>query len=499
MKQNIYIIGNNQSKIADIQQHLEGDYKITLPKVSQLFKLIYANRPTAMILIRDDLTRDTLLTIDTINSIEYIPTIAVSFSTNDYDKNLLNKNITNIQYSSNFSALIGPLLYQADIFRRHSILSQTTLDTYEIILQDVGKTMDQMLNYPSVEAEPVLSAFLHSVYSQNVFLDNAPRVFYIITTFHEERLVTTRFSPKDQSWSVSKLNMDEAFDLERFKETGFFYNRTHKEFSDIASSEELIPKHIQSQEESVENVAIYACDKVSCLALDYQNNIQQMDLNILKNLTLQLDLMMTLRERVVEIDEAYIYTMNALARAAEGKDDNTGNHIKRVNAYSALLARMMGLDEAFVRQIEVAAQMHDVGKIMIPDHILNKPGSLTPDEFNLIQKHSGFGARLIGDTKHLTMAKNIALNHHEKYDGSGYPRGLSGKEIPIEARIVALADVYDALRDARSYKPSFSHEKTMEIINSGDGRVEPFHFDPQLLEVFNNCHLSFNEIYEHYT
>lgn len=198
-----------------------------------------------------------------------------------------------------------------------------------------------------------------------------------------------------------------------------------------------------------------------------------------------------------ELKEAFNYTIGALSRAAEASDEETGMHIVRVNEYCYSLAKDFGMSDQFCRQIRCFAQMHDVGKIHVQKEILNKKGRLTPEEFVEIKGHPIFGARIIGDSDQLKMAYDIALHHHERWDGSGYPNGLKGKDIPIAGRIVAIADVYDALRSERCYKPAFTHQKTMEIFINGDDRLEPKkHFDPFLLDLFIANHEKYEAIYE---
>jgi HD-GYP domain-containing protein (c-di-GMP phosphodiesterase class II) len=142
--------------------------------------------------------------------------------------------------------------------------------------------------------------------------------------------------------------------------------------------------------------------------------------------------------------------------------------------------------------------MHDVGKIHIDPAILKKPGKLTDAEFKIITTHPIIGSKILGDSPYLAMAAEIALNHHEKFNGKGYPHGLKGEEIPLSARIVAIADVYDALRQERVYKPAFSHEKSIQIITEGDGRTSPEDFDPDVLQAFIKSGNKLREIFEKY-
>jgi putative two-component system response regulator len=203
-----------------------------------------------------------------------------------------------------------------------------------------------------------------------------------------------------------------------------------------------------------------------------------------------------------------------LARAAEHRDNDTGNHVIRVGRYTSIIARQMGYPDNRLEMLEQAAQLHDVGKIGIPDSILFKPGKLAFDEYDMMKKHCALGRQIIEPISEkewnilkthtrigesmlhvrssslLMLAARIAQTHHERWDGSGYPDGLSGDEIPLSARILAVADVYDALASKRVYKEAFTHEKTRSIICEGKGS----HFDPQLIEVFLECEDEFVRI-----
>src|SRR5579863_9174295 len=210
------------------------------------------------------------------------------------------------------------------------------------------------------------------------------------------------------------------------------------------------------------------------------------------------------RQRTADLAASRLEVIECLARAAEFRDDDTGQHIVRVGRYARIIGEELCLPAAQLEFLEPAAQLHDVGKIGIPDAVLLKPGRLTPQEFEMMQKHCGFGkkivdcppvhenelirghaemgARILGVARSpiLAMARRIAMTHHEHWDGSGYPLGLAGEDIPIEGRITAVADVFDALSSKRVYKPAYPLEKCFAILTEARGAQ----FDPQVVDAF---------------
>lgn len=186
--------------------------------------------------------------------------------------------------------------------------------------------------------------------------------------------------------------------------------------------------------------------------------------------------------QVDELRQTRLQIIRRLGLAAEYKDNETGMHVIRMSYISRVLAQAFGFSEVEVENLFNAAPMHDIGKIGTPDAILLKKGALDPEEWAVMRNHSQIGADILGEhpSELLKMAYNVALTHHEKWDGSGYPRGLKGDEIPIEGRIVALADVFDALTSERPYKSAWSVEATLELLHRESGK----HFDPELVELF---------------
>ena len=230
------------------------------------------------------------------------------------------------------------------------------------------------------------------------------------------------------------------------------------------------------------------------------------------------DLEMAVRQRTADLERSRLDLIHCLARAAEYRDDDTGNHVLRVGKLARLVAEELGMAEAEAHLLEQAAQLHDVGKIGIPDAVLLKPGKLTEEEFSNMQEHCNYGQYIlnpagcredaplwkhtrmgakileVGSSPILELAVRIALSHHEWWDGTGYPSGLAGEAIPLEGRITAVADVFDALSSKRCYKDAYPLEKSLEIMREERGT----HFDPVVLDAFLAREVEVAEILQSY-
>jgi HD-GYP domain-containing protein (c-di-GMP phosphodiesterase class II) len=233
------------------------------------------------------------------------------------------------------------------------------------------------------------------------------------------------------------------------------------------------------------------------LAFNYPGHATEYDADVLRGAAVVMGSLLAVSNSMRETELAFGYTIEALARACEAAEEDTGRHIVRVNRYAGALAANMGFNAQFVEDMSLSSQMHDVGKMRIPAEILLKKGPLNRAEMQLMRQHPAFGVEILGDSPRLKVAREIALSHHENWDGTGYPKRLKGERIPISGRIVKVADVYDALRSKRSYKVPMTHEEAMQIFREGDSRINPKgHFDPAVLAAFFKIEHMFDMIYD---
>ena len=235
--------------------------------------------------------------------------------------------------------------------------------------------------------------------------------------------------------------------------------------------------------------------------------ITHINLSTLRN---KLEFQKLVEKNVREVSEAQQATIFALAKLAEQRDDDTGAHLERVRDYCKMLAQQLAqvspyadhISEVFIDCIQHASPLHDIGKVAIPDRVLLKPGKLTPEEFEIMKTHTIIGAENMqtvfnkyADNPFIGMGIEIALYHHERWDGTGYPDGLIGKNIPLSARIMAVADCYDALRSNRCYRKGFDHETVKEMLLEEEGT----HFDPEIIKAFIALEDEFSHIMEKMT
>ncbi len=295
-----------------------------------------------------------------------------------------------------------------------------------------------------------------------------------------------------RTWLKSSLGNE--MELSRINRTNIGYYNTEDDI-DRSEYRDLI-KRLRLHSLPALNMACFSSPRFCIFALNYGKVVSRYDAGVVNSIAMQSLFLKSLASQVKETENAFDYLVHSLARAAEANDEDTGSHILRVGEYCAIVAKELGMSEKFTDIIRLQATLHDVGKMHVHPDILKKPGTLTPEEWLIMKEHTTFGAKILGDHVRLTLAKSIALSHHERWDGSGYPRGLKGEQIPVEGRIMNVADQYDALRNARVYKPTFDHKKAYSIITEGDGRTLPYHFDPQVLKAFKETASQCEEVYE---
>ena len=212
----------------------------------------------------------------------------------------------------------------------------------------------------------------------------------------------------------------------------------------------------------------------------------------------ELNLANEVRRQTKVLADSFEEGIKILMRAAEYRDDAGGSHVRRICYYSRTLSEALGMDRDFCHTIALASTMHDVGKVGVPDHILQNQGKLAPEDRKTMESHTIIGAKILSgsNSPYFQMGKLIALCHHECWDGSGYPRGLKGEKIPLPARIVKICDIYDALRNERFHKAALSHSAAIDTIRHGDGRTKPEHFDPRVKSAFLHSAGEFESIFD---
>lgn len=500
----ILLVSNDHKNFKDLKDELATiSFEKKEISPSNFMVEIFKRKPDFLLIDLDSLSYQEVTSIETVLEDDYIQTLYV-YSHYDSKWHSYVKN-GSIMSFSRCQQVLEDLLTHIIITNKHLDRLASNYETMKLMEEEFDRVLNAYMKALKDNEPKIIDEFLSLVYSNNIMTKQMPKWFVAIHQGSEGVQAHIFGDSQENIEFFYQEKMSISNYLEKASEAGMYVNFNLKTLSDVSSIEEVMPlplikffeeNFLGFDKSTLKNMTTFAVDDVLFLGLDYSQPLSSYDLSIFKGVCDKINKLYLVKSNMVDLQESFIYTMDALARAAESKDDITGHHIKRVNDYSALIAREIGMDDGFINDIQISAQMHDVGKISISESILNKPGKLTEDEFAEMKKHTVYGAGIVGDSTNLQMAKIIAQSHHEKFDGSGYPEGLKGQEIPIAARIVSLADIYDALRSQRSYKEGFSHEKAYEIITKGDGRVMPDHFDPQVLEAFKRVHEVMKYIYD---
>lgn len=468
-------------KFKDCICHLSDENNILLD--------IYKSNAKLLVIDLDFCSELTFSTLEDIQELEYFPVIGIL--SNGFRN--INKGKNFIKYIIYRDEIETSLLSIFDSFIDFKIRYDKIKECNEVI-DVIDNEIDKLFKNQSYSIEELLQ----NTFINESFIYSKPSAFLVFEL--KENITYTDIYKLENNKIIKeneRLELKGNFFRDNISiETEFYSNCDKDHYSDVDSYKGLFETVLSEKNVKIRNFSGYSTTDTAVIAINYNNYIFNTDAKIIKALCINLNLVSNVYKRVNLLNDAFVYTIEALARAGEAADDDTGSHIRRVNEFSKLAAELLGLDRSFVEQIHYSAQMHDVGKIHISHSILKKNGSLTEEEFNTMKLHTVYGVKIIGDSEQLKMAAEIALNHHEKFDGTGYPNGVSGYDIPLSARIVSLVDIYDALRNPRVYKPAFSHEKAVAIITEGDGRVKHEHFDPEILQMFKDNHQKFNEIWK---
>jgi len=499
MRNNILLI----TKDREMKNHIYGLidqnlFVLNQSSASEIMQKTFLLSPFYMIVDLNEVTHQMIQVIKSVQDLDYVPIMYVGHDAiaEQYQKSLPNDLVVEFK---NLPSMLPSLLSQGLLFKQQYAKVSEAFETIDAMTTETKGVMDKYLLREYGDFSFSAREVVNNIFADNPILTNKPAHVWVVYPEHTGRLVSLFGKVEGESGYEEiyegLLSEKDLFGFDVYAENGFKMNCEEELFSDIDTDSKLFPDQMIQKLPYLTNFAGYGMDQILVIGCNYADEVTIYESSVLKSMTVTLDLLENIRYQIHEVEGAFNYTLDALARAAEASDDMTGQHIRRVNEYSKLIARKLNLDSTFVREIYNAAQMHDVGKIYVNNQILQKRGKLTDSEFREIQLHTVYGEKIIGQSEYLSMASEIALNHHEKMDGTGYPNNRKGEEIPISARIVMMADIYDALRSERSYKVGFSHDQTSDILIRGDDRVKPIHFDPEVWRVFKDHHGEFNTIF----
>ncbi len=478
---------------------ISSKYSLGHSSAAEVMQKIFMLSPFYLIVDLDEITPQTIQVIKSVQDLDYIPILYVGETRSvEIHKRVFPEDLALVEDQMAF--MLESLLNQGLAFKKEYGKVSEAYESIDTLTSDAKNVLNRYLLREYGDFSFSAGEVVNSIFAANPILHNKPEFVWVVHPESVNRLIVL-FERQEEKKIYEKvyegyLSEQEPFGFDIYAENGFKVNCEHEQFSDIDLNSKNFPDQMTDKLPPLINFAGYGMDQIVVIGCNYDKPVSNYESSVLKSMTVTLDLLENIRHQIHEVEGAFNYTLDALARAAEASDDMTGQHIRRVNEYSKLIAEKLGMDMHFIKEIYNAAQMHDVGKIYVDNQILKKPGQLTDAEFKEMRMHPVYGEIIIGQSDKLTMAAEIALSHHERMDGTGYPNGIKGEEIPLSARIVMLADIYDALRSERSYKTGYSHGKTADIILNGDGRVEPHHFDSEVWRVFKNHHEAFCQIFD---
>lgn len=379
--------------------------------------------------------------------------------------------------------------------KTYIILRDITKQTQELLDRFAAKKFDMDDVYTSIVGKIIRGALPEN--------QDGPE-FIVFANLNEDKNAFDGLIYERKKGRIRKHNVQLHIDLEKI----FPSKPVHIIWkNDLQEKEDFIRNLEHKINRTFKNFIVYYYEtlikKSIILAINFRSRITEYDSIILKNLVLPLEFFEIAHEQYSQMEQTQIEIFNRIQMLAEKKDpETTGKHLERVRNYAKIVALELRLtpkyskiiDDKFIQDIYNAAPLHDIGKVGIPDSILNKEGLLSKEEFEIMKKHTIIGGEVLKDSVHLKMAWEIALYHQEKYDGSGYPLGLKGDSIPLSARILALADVFDALTTQRPYKEAFPYITVKQTLINDSGK----HFDPDMVKAFLKREPDFLDVLKKY-
>lgn len=337
--------------------------------------------------------------------------------------------------------------------------------------------MDQVLNLSMQLMEKTLGATASSILLHDPFTNELK--FYLATGDKKDILKIIRM-PADQGVAGRSFQTGRTLLIPEASKSRFFYKQVDEKSKFITKN--LIATPIEVQGKSIGVIEVLNKARGTFTREDAQG---------LRNIAREISIAIENARLYDEVKRAYMDSMLNMAKAEKYRDNDTGQHIERCGEYAVRLAPALGFAEKELDNLRLSMMMHDIGKVATPDAVLLKPGKLEPAEWDIMQKHTTLGGEILGRGPHLKIAVEIATCHHEKWNGTGYPKKIAGRQIPLAARLAAIIDVFDALTSKRPYKDPFAPEQVTAILQEGKG----VHFDPDILDLFLNRIEEMREVY----
>ena len=361
-------------------------------------------------------------------------------------------------------------------------------------MASLGEDSLRMLELPCPDVLACMDSLVRRLFKQREMLGDGPQIL-LVGMLNSGKRRWFYYAYPESAFKKTLLAIDVGWALDMPDKGGKRIFCNNADEMTRSSCKPLIDE-LEAMNVKVSSMAGYVSRPLSVIAVNYNRMVSMHDAQVIQGLVMQGLILDAGSRRIKELEDSMAHIVGSFAKVSESCDQEEGSSSARIGDYAGLMARQLGMDQTFISAIRLQAQLHDIGNIHVPPAILRKPDELTEREFSEVRNHTIYGARMLGEHEGFQMARSIALTHHERWDGSGYPYGIKEDAIPLEGRIMNIVDQYDSLRSKKAYRPPFDHESACRIILTGDGRTMPYHFDPRVLDAFRKAELDFKKIRE---